>query len=104
MLQPMLSPCGGVSFAHSGCWTSQARRPAVNDRRLLSAFFPLLSLFLGGLMSLVMSADTALAQVVDEVLVGAADITNCGLTHDESTPQLLDTIPGTVVTMGDNRY
>ena len=76
----------------------------MNDRRLLSAFFPLLSLFLGGLMSLVVSADTALAQVVDEVLVGAGDITNCGRTQDESTAQILDTIPGTVVTMGDNAY
>ena len=74
------------------------------DRRLLSVFPPLLSIFLGGLMSLVLSADTAHAQVVDAVLVGAGDITNCGRTQDESTAQLLDTIPGTVVTMGDNAY
>lgn len=38
------------------------------------------------------------------VLVGAADITNCSRNQDELTAQLLDTIPGTVFTAGDNAY
>jgi hypothetical protein len=38
------------------------------------------------------------------VLVGAGDITNCSRNQDELTAQLLDTIPGTVFTTGDNAY
>jgi acid phosphatase type 7 len=38
------------------------------------------------------------------VLVGAGDITNCSRTQDEQTAQLLDKIPGTVFTAGDNAY
>jgi hypothetical protein len=38
------------------------------------------------------------------VLVGAADITNCNRTQDEQTALLLDNIPGTVFTAGDNAY
>jgi hypothetical protein len=38
------------------------------------------------------------------VLVGAGDIANCSRTQDELTAQLLDNIPGTVFTAGDNAY
>ena len=38
------------------------------------------------------------------VLVGAGDIANCSRTQDEQTAQLLDNIPGTVFTVGDNAY
>jgi acid phosphatase type 7 len=38
------------------------------------------------------------------VLVGAGDITNCSRNQDEQTAQLLDNIPGTVFTAGDNAY
>jgi hypothetical protein len=38
------------------------------------------------------------------VLVGAGDIANCSRTQDEQTAQLLDNIPGTVFTAGDNAY
>jgi PKD repeat protein len=37
-------------------------------------------------------------------LVGAGDIADCAKTQDELTAQLLDTIPGTVITLGDNAY
>ena len=40
----------------------------------------------------------------DPVLVGAGDIASCLSTNDEATAQLLDTIPGTVFTAGDNDY
>lgn len=43
-------------------------------------------------------ADTAV------VLVGAGDIASCGSTGDEATAALLDSIPGTVFTAGDNAY
>ena len=38
------------------------------------------------------------------VLVGAGDIATCEGSGDEATSALLDTIPGTVVTLGDNAY
>ncbi len=40
----------------------------------------------------------------DPVLVGAGDISDCGSAKDEETATLLDAIPGTVVTFGDNAY
>jgi hypothetical protein len=36
------------------------------------------------------------------VFVGAGDIADCGRSSDEATAQLLDSIPGTVFTLGDN--
>ena len=38
------------------------------------------------------------------VLVGAGDIASCSFDHDEATARLLDSIPGTVFTAGDNVY
>ena len=40
----------------------------------------------------------------DPILVGAGDIAYCGNDNDEATAQLLDQIPGTVFTLGDNAY
>lgn len=40
----------------------------------------------------------------DPVLVGAGDIANCNGNGDEATANLLDNIPGTVFTAGDNAY
>ena len=40
----------------------------------------------------------------DPVLVGAGDIAHCRSDGDEATAQLLDNIPGTVFTTGDNAY
>ena len=39
-----------------------------------------------------------------EVLVGAGDIADCGSSGAEATAALLDAIPGTVFTAGDNAY
>lgn len=38
----------------------------------------------------------------DEVFVGAGDIARCGFGDPEATAKLLDRIPGTVFTLGDN--
>jgi hypothetical protein len=38
------------------------------------------------------------------VFVGAGDIASCSRTQDEATALLLDNIPGTVFTIGDNAY
>jgi hypothetical protein len=40
----------------------------------------------------------------DPILVGAGDIAHCGSDGDEATASLLDSIPGTVFTTGDNVY
>ena len=40
----------------------------------------------------------------DPVLVGAGDIAVCGLDGDQATADLIDGIPGTVFTAGDNAY
>jgi hypothetical protein len=40
----------------------------------------------------------------DPVLVGAGDIASCSSSGDEATALLLDNIPGTVFTLGDNAY
>jgi acid phosphatase type 7 len=40
----------------------------------------------------------------DQVFVGAGDIASCASSGDEATANLLDGIPGTVYTLGDNVY
>ena len=40
----------------------------------------------------------------DPILVGAGDIADCSTATDEATARLLDNIPGTVYTTGDNVY
>jgi hypothetical protein len=53
-------------------------------------------------------ADTAVVSIVSStggiVFVGAGDISDCGNDNDEATAKLLDAIPGTVFTLGDNVY
>jgi acid phosphatase type 7 len=44
------------------------------------------------------------AQAAIRTLVGAGDIASCNHNRDEATARLLDTIPGTVFTAGDNAY
>ncbi|HEY7686331.1 MAG TPA: Ig-like domain-containing protein, partial [Gemmatimonadales bacterium] len=39
-----------------------------------------------------------------EILIGAGDIASCGSNNDELTAQIVDTIPGTVMVLGDNVY
>src|SRR5688572_2913551 len=41
---------------------------------------------------------------VGVVFVGAGDIASCDYDRDELTARILDTIPGTVFTLGDNVY
>lgn len=44
------------------------------------------------------------AQAAIETLVGAGDIASCNYNRDQATASLLDSIPGTVFTAGDNAY
>lgn len=56
------------------------------------------------LSSVILWPATTLAEASDPVLIAAGDISNCNRTEDEATAQLLDNIPGTLVTLGDNAY
>jgi len=47
---------------------------------------------------------TVVAATAGQVLVGAGNIATCGGEDDEATARLLDAIPGTVVTLGDNAF
>ena len=49
-------------------------------------------------------SDSQLVQSGDPVFVGAGDIANCSREQDEATAKLLDSIAGTVFTLGDNAY
>ncbi len=46
----------------------------------------------------------AFTPIAGEVFVGAGDIARCDRNDDEATAALLDTIPGTVFTIGDNAF
>jgi acid phosphatase type 7 len=63
-----------------------------------------LSLPLAALLAFSSAAPINAKQTTDAVLVGAGDISSCGLTGDSQTLQLLENIGGTVFTAGDNVY
>ena len=52
----------------------------------------------------VSSAPSSTTAAIEPVLVGAGNVGTCGTNNDESTAQLLDAIPGTVFTTGDNVF
>jgi hypothetical protein len=95
---------------------------SLNNVKLICCLFIVfvLAVFLSGLVlgspaplpetTLAQTADpaplpqTTLAQTTDPVLVGAGDIADCNRSQDEATAQLLDSITGTVFTLGDDAY
>ncbi|HWQ15464.1 MAG TPA: hypothetical protein VNL77_21870, partial [Roseiflexaceae bacterium] len=66
--------------------------------RAIIGFIPLAVLWVASVLPVESS------QAADPVLVGAGDIASCGHDRDEATARLLDAIPGTVFTTGDNVY
>lgn len=70
-----------------------------------TAFSVLAVIFYGaGFAGPVSGSDIATAQTDAVVLVGAGDIASCSYDRDSATARLLDRIPGTVFTLGDNAY
>jgi hypothetical protein len=57
-----------------------------------------------GLLAQTAATPSASPVAGDPVFVGAGDIANCNHEFDEATADLLDTIEGTVFTLGDNAY
>ena len=51
-----------------------------------------------------LTAVPGVAQTTTRTLVGAGDIASCKYTEDSATANLLNKIPGTVFTLGDNAY
>ena len=70
-------------------------------RRLFAATAPVLALATVAALGLLVDRP---AQAASVVMVGAGDIAKCSSTGDEATAKLLDNIPGTVFTTGDNAY
>src|SRR5438067_2142392 len=69
-------------------------------KRPASGLALLLALTLLGLAVAIYRVTTAGPGVV----VGAGDIASCDSPFDEATAALLENLPGTVVTLGDNAY
>jgi hypothetical protein len=67
-------------------------------------FIVLLGLLLTGDAVNPIQASKTVARVSDPVLVGAGDIGSCTSLGDDATASLIDTIEGTVFTLGDNAY
>jgi hypothetical protein len=55
-------------------------------------------------MATVLTAEPGVGQTSAVTLVGAGDISRCDNNGDTATAKLLDSIPGTVFTAGDNAY
>lgn len=55
-------------------------------------------------IALLAEAPVVKAQTPSVTLVGAGDIADCGNKRDEATAKLLERIPGTIYTLGDNVY
>ncbi len=64
----------------------------------------LLVALLFALTAVTLSDGSQSALATDAVLVGAGDISTCANTNDSDTELLLDSIDGTVFTLGDNAY
>jgi acid phosphatase type 7 len=68
--------------------------------RRMRLLAPILAVTVAGLGS----PGTATTAATTTVLVGAGDIADCNAAGDEATAILLDRLPGTVFTVGDNAY
>ena len=69
-------------------------------RQLFWLYSPItIALVVGGLVGYL-----TLGREVDPVLVAAGDIAGCGSPGAEATAKLLDSMPGTLITLGDNAY
>ena len=57
-----------------------------------------------GTESFAVTATTLSSVTTPEIFTGAGNIGDCGGNYDEQTGQLLDSLPGTVFTLGDNAF
>jgi hypothetical protein len=94
------SPADSVLFVNPGAsGTTNGDGVFAADFRSVRAVSRTISAVAGG----VTLSQTATVQVMP-VLVGAGDIAVCTVLSDDAVATLLDSIPGTVFTLGDNAY
>ncbi len=94
------SPADSVVFANPGATgTTNGSGVFAADFRSVRAVDRTISAVAGG----VTLSPTATVRVMP-VLVGAGDIATCTALSDDAVAALLDSIPGTVFTLGDNAY
>ncbi|MCA1676107.1 MAG: DNRLRE domain-containing protein, partial [Actinobacteria bacterium] len=84
--------------------TSTSADGADYDSRETGATSPQLVVTTGATTTTAPATTTTTTPSGDPVLVGAGDIAGCSTSGDEATATLLDSIPGTVFTTGDNVY
>ena len=97
-----LNAAGAVVRADSVVWSSSDTSVArVDALGLVHARRPGVATLRGVANSTVASQQIT---VTDPVLVGAGDIGTCASANDEATARLLDSLSGTVFTVGDNDY
>jgi hypothetical protein len=77
------------------------------NRRSIIVALALTVVLLGGALAVMLAvrpSSTSPAIAGTAILVGAGDIAGCEATSDSETAALLDAVPGTVFTLGDNAY
>lgn len=85
----------------TGTWEFSSRSPFFLFDRYTWRVLVWIGLFV---ISLLSAVNIQAAQIESQVLAGAGDIASCGTDRAEATAKLLDKIPGTVFTAGDNVY
>ena len=88
-------------LATTGTWEFSSQSPFFSLGKFPWRRLGLIGVFIISLLSL---ASVQAAQIESHVLVGAGDIASCDSDWAEATAKLLDKIPGTVFTAGDNAY
>ena len=88
-------------LATTGTWEFSSQSPFFSMEKFPWRRLGLIGAFIISLLSL---ASVQAAQIESHVLVGAGDIASCDSDRAEATAKLLDKIPGTVFTAGDNAY
>ncbi|HEY6210357.1 MAG TPA: PKD domain-containing protein [Gemmatimonadales bacterium] len=91
--------------AEPATWTSSDTTVArVNAKGVVTGWTPGTATISATMEGKSGTASVTVVPTSAAVLVGAGDIADCTSIYDEATAELLDEIPGTVFTAGDNAY
>src|SRR5438270_140230 len=96
---------GSAVAARAATWVSSDTTVVrVNPRGVATAWAPGRATVTAGVDGHSVAATITVTPTTATILVGAGDIATCTDVYDEATAVLLDAIPGTVFTAGDNAY